>query len=91
MAERGCRRLCSLKVWGAGGLGGELDHLLPACPVGLPAFRVVPLQEAGLLSAVAAGAVQGLEDLVKGNDSPLCFAEHAHAGTRCPLSPWWPR
>ena len=71
MAERVCRRGVLVEGVGDGGLGGELDHLLPACPVGLPAFRVVPLQEAGLLSAVTAGAVQGLEDLVKGNASPL--------------------
>ena len=42
---------------GTGGLGGELDYLLPAGLVGLAALRVVPLQEAGLLAAETAGAL----------------------------------
>ena len=42
---------------GTGGLGDELDHLLPAGPVGFLAVLVVPLQEAGLLAAETAGAL----------------------------------
>ena len=30
MAPSVCRRVCSLKVWALGGLGGELGHLLDA-------------------------------------------------------------
>ena len=47
---------------GAGGLGGELGHLIHARLVGLAALGVVPLQETGLLAAMAAGAVQGLKE-----------------------------
>ena len=42
---------------GTGGLGGELDHFLPAGLVGPAVLRVVPLQEAGLLAAETAGAL----------------------------------
>ena len=48
------------------GLGGELGHLLDAGLVGPPAFRVDALQDAGLLAAMAAGAGEGLGQLVKG-------------------------
>ena len=47
---------------GTGGLGGELGHLIHARLVGLPALGVIPLQETGLLAAMAAGAVQGLKE-----------------------------
>ena len=57
MAWRVCRRAASLKVWALGGLGGELDHLLPSGLVGPEALRAVPLQEAGLLAAETAGAL----------------------------------
>ena len=57
MAWRVCRRAASLKVVGARGLGGELDHLLPSGLVGPAALRVVPLQEAGLQAAETAGAL----------------------------------
>ena len=50
-------------------VGGKLDHLLEAGLVGLPTLGIVPLYETGLLSAVSALALQGLEDLVKGHDS----------------------
>ena len=52
-------------VEGVGGcrLGGELRHLLDDCLVGLATLGMGALQEAGWLVAVAAGAVQGLEEL----------------------------
>ena len=52
----------SVEGVGCGGLGGELNHLMQAGFVGLPPLRVVPLQEPRLLSAGAAGAVQGPEE-----------------------------
>ena len=48
---------------GTGGLGGELDHLLDADGVEVTAMAVLPAQKARLLAAMAAGAVQGLEEL----------------------------
>ena len=57
MAWRVCPSGGLVEGVGTGGLGGELDHLLPSGLVGLPAFPVVPLQEAGLLAAETAGAL----------------------------------
>ena len=56
-------------VEGVGGcrLGGELDHLGEACLVGLAALGVGALQDAGLLVAVAADAVQGLKEFGEGH------------------------
>ena len=52
---------------GTGGLSHQGYHLLPAGPVGLPAFRVVTFEDAGLLAAVAALASYGLEELGEGH------------------------
>ena len=71
MADRDCRRTAFVEGVVRGGLGHERYHLLPAAPVGLSAFRVVALEDACLLAAVAAGAAQGLEVLVKGHGSPV--------------------
>ena len=48
---------------GTGGLGGELDHLREARLAEVTAGRVLLAQKARLLAAMAAGAVQGLEEL----------------------------
>ena len=74
MAPRVCRRAALVDGVGRRGLGGELDHVLETDLVGRPTFRVVPLQEAGLLAAVVAGAVQGLEELSEGQTSPVELA-----------------
>ena len=58
---------------GTGGLGGELDHLLPSGLVGLEALWVVLLQEAGLLAAETAGPVQRLEELAEGHGMSVTF------------------
>ena len=41
----------------------------------MPASTVVPLQDAGLLSAVAAGAVQGLEEFGDGHGWTSCWGD----------------
>ena len=46
---------------GAGGLGGQRDHLLPAFLGGLLAPGVVTLEDSGLLSAMAADAGEGVK------------------------------
>ena len=56
----GLAEVCLVEGVGCGGLGDEGGHFLDACPVGLLAFWVVPLENGGLLATVAAGAVQGL-------------------------------
>ena len=56
---------------GTGGLGGELDHLLPAGPVVFLAVLVVLVEKACLLVAVAALAFYRLEELGEGHVSSL--------------------
>ena len=51
---------CLVEGVETGGLGGDLDHLLEASLVRLPAFQMGALQDAGLL---AAGAGEGLKKL----------------------------
>ena len=54
--------------------GGKLGHLLDAGGVKVTALGVMPAQEARVLSAVAALALQGLEDIVKGHEPPVVSA-----------------
>ena len=65
---------------GRSGLGGELDHLLDACGVEVTALIVVPGEEAGLLAAVAAGAVQGPEESGEGHVTPCILRRGLHNG-----------
>ena len=46
---------------GAGGLGGQRDHLLPSFLGGLLAPRVVTLEDSGLLAAMATDAGEGVK------------------------------
>ena len=54
---------CLVKGVGTGRLGSELGHLIHARLVGLMAFWMGALQEAGWLVAAAAYAAEGLEQL----------------------------
>ena len=65
---------------GTGGLGGELDHFLPAGLVGLLAVLVFALEDARLLAAIAALAFYRLEDLGEWRASSLTW-------TGIPLAP----
>ena len=67
---------------GAGGLSGELGHLPDACLVGLSAFRVIPLQETGLLAAVPAGTGQGLDESGDGHGFLFVSCRLGRRGSR---------
>ena len=69
---------------GAGGLGGELRHLLDVGLVGLLAFPVVSLQDAGLLVTEGAGAGGRFQEVGEGHVRLVCSLSYRGVPLRSP-------
>ena len=72
-----------VEVPGPGGIGGELDHLVPAGLVGPAAFGVFAAEDAGLLAAEGAGAGGGFQEVGEGHGFPLLDYESVLSDLAC--------